>query len=178
MKKFLIYYVGLKLCEWYHFFFLPAPPWVLSFFTVSLVTPTATVCFISLTANLPRGGNSANCSTTIGLDGTILTMAASPDWMCFGNSSVTLPVLLSIFDSISWNLQAMWQVWQSRTGAYPFWILPGWFMTITWARKFSVSAAGVFLASEATYPLLISVTERPLTLKPTLSPGIASATCS
>merc|ERR1711907_839510 len=118
-----------------HFFFPPAflsflPP-VASFLITSLMTPTATVCFISLTANLPSGGNSEKASTVIGLDGIILTMAASPDWMCFGFSSVTLPVLLSIFDSISANLQAMWQVWQSRTGAYPFWILPGWFMTIT-----------------------------------------------
>merc|ERR1719453_1600006 len=70
---------------------------------------------------------------TSGLDGIILTIAASPDWMCFGNSSVTLPVLLSILLSISVNLQAIWEVWQSRTGAYPFWIFPGWFMTITWA---------------------------------------------
>jgi len=71
------------------------------------MTPTATVYFMSLTANLPSGGNSLNDSTTIGLDGIILTIAASPDLIDFGNSSVTLPVLLSILFSISANLQAM-----------------------------------------------------------------------
>merc|ERR1712036_94772 len=105
-----------KLFKWNHFF-LPFWLVVLSFLRVSLITPTATVCFISLTANLPSGGNSEKASTTIGFDGTILTMAASPDWMCFGNSSVTLPVLLSILFSISANLHAIWQVWQSSTGA-------------------------------------------------------------
>merc|ERR1719261_283740 len=103
-----------------HFF--PLTLAFLSFFATSLMTPTATVCFISLTANLPSGGNSEKASTVIGLDGIILTMAASPDLMDFGNSSVTLPVLLSILFSISVNLQAIWQVWQSRTGAYPFMI--------------------------------------------------------
>merc|ERR1711907_526946 len=108
-----------------HFFFPPAflsflPP-VASFLRVSLTTPTATVCFISLTANLPSGGNSEKDSITIGLDGVILTIAASPDLMALGNSSVTLPVLLSILFSISVNLHAIWQVWQSSTGAYPFW---------------------------------------------------------
>jgi hypothetical protein len=44
--------------------------------------------------------------------------------------------------------------------------------------KNSVSYAGTFFESEATYPLLMSVTESPLTLKPTLSPGIASDTYS
>merc|ERR1719261_2043599 len=93
--------------EMSHFFF---PFSSLTFLTVSLMTPTATVCFISLTANLPSGGNSEKASTTIILDGVILTIAASPDLMCFGNSSVTLPVLLSILFSISVNLQAIWQV--------------------------------------------------------------------
>merc|ERR1712054_300321 len=83
----------------------------------TLDEPTATVCFISLTANLPSGGNSEKASTTIGFDGVILTIAASPDLIDLGNSSVTLPVLLSILFSISVNLQAIWQVWQSRTGA-------------------------------------------------------------
>jgi hypothetical protein len=40
--------------------------------------------------------------------------------------------------------------------------------------KFSASLAGSFLASEATLPLLISLTEIDLQLNPTLSPGIAS----
>jgi len=34
-----------------------------------IITPTATVFFISLTANLPRGGNSLNDSTHNGLVG-------------------------------------------------------------------------------------------------------------
>merc|ERR1712216_1108325 len=92
-------------------------PFYLSPHGVSLMTPTATVCFMSLTANLPSGGKRANGSTTIGLDGGILTIPASPDLMDFGNSSVIAPVLLSILFSISVNLQAIWQVWQSRTGA-------------------------------------------------------------
>ena len=36
--------------------------------------------------------------------------------MNFGSSSIALPVLLSIFSLISANLQAMWEVWQSKTG--------------------------------------------------------------
>merc|ERR1712037_900502 len=46
---------------------------------VALITPTATVCLMSPTANLPRGGNSAKGSTHMGLLGSSLTMAASPD---------------------------------------------------------------------------------------------------
>merc|ERR1719258_265446 len=103
----------MKCAHFLPFFWLTA----LSLLVVSLMTPTATVCFMSLTANLPRGGNSEKDSTTIGLEGVILTMAASPDLMNLGNSSVTLPVLLSILFSISVNLQAIWEVWQSRTGA-------------------------------------------------------------
>merc|ERR1719220_2330412 len=83
---------------------------------VALITPTATVCLMSLTANLPRGGNSAKGSTHMGLLGRSLTMAASPDLMNLGASSVDLPVRLSTFSRISANLQAMWAVWQSSTG--------------------------------------------------------------
>merc|ERR1712032_535464 len=75
-----------------------------------------TVCLMSLTANLPRGGNSAKGSTHMGLLGSSLTMAASPDLMNLGASSVDLPVRLSTFSRISANLQAMWAVWQSSTG--------------------------------------------------------------
>merc|ERR1712037_1028399 len=50
---------------------------------VALMTP-ATVCLMSLTANLPRGGNSAKGSTHMGLLGISLTMAASPDLMNLG----------------------------------------------------------------------------------------------
>ena len=71
------------------------------------MTPTATVCFISLTANLPRGGYSEKVSQHIGLVGFMITKAESPFLMNFGSSSVALPVLLSILDLISWNLQAM-----------------------------------------------------------------------
>merc|ERR1719474_2584875 len=74
---------------------------------VALMTPTGTVCLMSLTANLPRGGNSAKGSTHMGLLGSSLTMAASPDLMNLGASSVDLPVRLSTFSMISANLQAM-----------------------------------------------------------------------
>jgi len=80
------------------------------------MTPTATVCFISLTANLPSGGYSEKTSTHICLLGIKITIAASPVLMNFGSSSRTTPVLLSILDLISANLQAIWAVWQSKTG--------------------------------------------------------------
>jgi len=92
----------------------------MTFFSTALMTPTATVCFISLTANLPSGGYSEKTSTHIGFDGIKVTKAASPVLMNFGSSSRTTPVLLSILDLISANLQAIWAVWQSRTGVYPF----------------------------------------------------------
>ncbi len=53
----------------------------------------------------------------MGLVGTMLTRAASPDLMNLGLFSMDLPVRRSIFSVISLNLQAMWAVWQSRTGA-------------------------------------------------------------
>jgi hypothetical protein len=77
------------------------------FFSTALMTPTATVCFISLTANLPSGGYSEKTSTHIGFVGVNVTSAASPVLMNFGSSSRTTPVLLSIFDLISANLQAI-----------------------------------------------------------------------
>merc|ERR1719383_338120 len=129
---------------------------------------------MSRTAKRPRGGNSENASTHMGLLGISLTMAASPDLTNLGLSSMDLPVRLSIFSLISANLQAMWAVCQSRTGEYPLEICPGWFNTITWAVKSETPVAGLFLESEATFPLLISLTETFLTLKPTLSPGTAS----
>merc|ERR1740128_350361 len=94
--------------------------------------------------------------------------------MNLGFDSVDLPVRLSTFSLISANLQAMWAVWQSRTGEYPLETCPGWFSTITWAVKSATPDAGLFLESEATLPLLISFTDTFLTLKPTLSPGEAS----
>jgi len=80
------------------------------------MTPTATVYFISLTANLPSGGYSENTSTHIGFVGTKVTIAASPVLMNLGSSSNTTPVLLSILLLISANLQAICAVWQSKTG--------------------------------------------------------------
>ena len=60
------------------------------------MTPTATVCFMSLTANLPNGGYSENDSQDIGFDGVRMIKAESPFLMNFGSSSIALPVLLSI----------------------------------------------------------------------------------
>merc|ERR1740128_1034562 len=94
--------------------------------------------------------------------------------MNLGLSSVDLPVRLSTFSLISANLQAMRAVWQSRTGLYPLETCPGWLRTMTWAVKSDTPEAGLFFESEATYPLLMSLTETFLTLKPTLSPGTAS----
>lgn len=58
---------------------------------LTLITPTATVCLMSRTAKRPRGGNSWKDSTHNGLVGTKLMMAASPDLMALGFSSVVLP---------------------------------------------------------------------------------------
>src|SRR5712691_421107 len=95
----------------------PLPP--LSVFSTDLMTPTATVCLMSRTAKRPSGGYSEYDSTHIGLLGTSLTMQASPDLTNLGACSMALPVRRSIFSRSSANLQAMWAVWQSRTGAYP-----------------------------------------------------------
>jgi len=51
-----------------------------------LMTPTATVCLISRTANRPRGGKSVKVSTHMGFEGTRSTIAASPDLMALGLS--------------------------------------------------------------------------------------------
>lgn len=77
---------------------------------VSLITPTATVYFISLTANLPKGGYSVNFSQHMGLVGIKVTIAASLDFNPLGSSSITFPDLLSILVCNSLNLQAMWEV--------------------------------------------------------------------
>ena len=71
------------------------------------MTPTATVYFISLTANLPRGGYSLKISTHNGLVGVKVTKQASPVLTNFGNSSNSFPVLLSILLLISENLHAI-----------------------------------------------------------------------
>ena len=89
---------------------------------VALMTPTATVCLMSRTANLrreiesegttikegmrthlPRGGKSVKGSTHMGLLGVSLTIAASPDLMNLGLSSTDLPVRRSTFSLISAN---------------------------------------------------------------------------
>ena len=48
---------------------------------VALMTPTATVCRMSLAAKRPRGGKSEKASTHMGLLSTSLTIASSPDLM-------------------------------------------------------------------------------------------------
>merc|ERR1739844_264877 len=55
--------------------------------TLLLITPTATVCLISRTANRPRGGNSVNASTHNGFVGSRFTMQASPVLTNLGLSS-------------------------------------------------------------------------------------------
>ena len=55
---------------------------------VALMTPTATVCRMSLAAKRPRGGKSEKASTHMGLLSTSLTIASSPDlmnWYTKGN---------------------------------------------------------------------------------------------
>lgn len=91
-------------------------PWVTSLVFTDLITPTATVCRISRTAKRPKGGNSVKVSTHIGFWGTRSTMAASPDLTNLGLSSSFLPERRSIFSLISLKRQAIWAVWQSRTG--------------------------------------------------------------
>lgn len=76
------------------------------FLQTALTIPTPTVCFISLMANLPSGGYSEKVSTTIGLDGTKLTIAESPVLIEAGSSWEALPVLLSMSWRIFSNLQA------------------------------------------------------------------------
>merc|ERR1712226_1154491 len=132
------------------------------------MTPTATVCRMSRTAKRPRGAYSVKASTHIGLEGTSFTMAESPDFTHLGVSSRAFPERRSIFWRISSNLQAMWAVWQSRTGAYPFLISPGWLMMMTWAQKSLAPLGGSALVSLETF----------FTLKPTLSPGRASGKLS
>ncbi len=51
-------------------------------------------------------------------------------------------------------------------------------LRLTWAVKVAAALGGSFLLSPATFPLLISLTDTFFTLKPTLSPGRASARAS
>lgn len=76
-------------------------------FSTVLMTPTATVLFMSLTANLPRGGKLVKDSTHIGLVGFKVTIAQSPVLMNLGSFSSSAPDLLSILFWIFSNLQAI-----------------------------------------------------------------------
>jgi len=62
-----------------------------SFLVTALMTPTATIYFMSLTANLPNGGYSEKTSQHIGLVGFIVAIQASPDLTNFGSASSSLP---------------------------------------------------------------------------------------
>ena len=55
-----------------------------AFLMTSLITPTATTCLESRTANLPSGGYWWKASTHIGLLGTIVTKPESPCFRLFG----------------------------------------------------------------------------------------------
>ena len=72
-------------------------------FSTALMTPTATVCRISRTANRPSGGYWEKVSTHMGLEGVMRTMAASPDLIFLGKSSIFLPDRRSIFSLSSVN---------------------------------------------------------------------------
>mmetsp|Transcript_105907 Transcript_105907/g.257298 ORF Transcript_105907/g.257298 Transcript_105907/m.257298 type:complete len:243 (-) Transcript_105907:639-1367(-) len=141
------------------------------------MTPTATVIRMSRTAKRPSGGYCLNGSTHIGRCGSRVTVQPSPVFTDLGVASVTLLVRRSILSLMTANLHATWAVWQSSTGAYPAWMFL-WFITITWAVKSETPEAGSRLESDVTKPRRISLTETFLTLKPTLSPGSASATDS
>ncbi|BAT94445.1 hypothetical protein VIGAN_08105000 [Vigna angularis var. angularis] len=72
---------------------------------------------MSLTAKRPSGGYSEKVSTTMGFVGIIFTKPASPFFRNLGSFSSSLPDRLSILVTSSANFTAMWEVWQSRTGA-------------------------------------------------------------
>jgi len=74
------------------------------------MTPTATVYFMSLTANLPNGAYSEKASQHIGLVGIRVIIAASLVLTAFGSFSNSFPDLLSILEWRVANLQAIWAV--------------------------------------------------------------------
>lgn len=127
-----------------------------SAFSTSLMTPTATVCLMSRTAKRPKGAYAENGSTHMGLLGTIMTIPASPLLMHLGASSKTFPLRRSHFSLISTNLQAMWAVWQSRTGAYPFLISPGWFKMMTYKRFKHETSQNTFDNNKLNAPIIIN----------------------
>lgn len=63
-----------------------------------------------MVADSPSGGYWEKLSTHMGFPGTMLMIAASPDFRDFGLSSSFLPERRSIFSLSSLNLQAMWAV--------------------------------------------------------------------
>lgn len=65
---------------------------------------------------VPKGGYVKKLSTHMGLMGTILTVAASPDTSICGWSSSFFPVRRSSFSFSSAKRQVTWAVWQSSTG--------------------------------------------------------------
>src|SRR5208283_870187 len=65
-------------------------------------------------------------------------------------------------------------VWMWNTGVYPTEIAVGWFRTTICAVKSAATVGGAF-DGPMTSPLFMSFLSTPLRLKPTLSPGIASA---
>ncbi|KAL8136456.1 hypothetical protein V2J09_002457 [Rumex salicifolius] len=71
-----------------------------SFLSTLLMTPTATVCLMSLTAKRPRGGYSEKVSTTMGLVGIILTIPASPFFKNLGSFSSSLPERLELHSNV------------------------------------------------------------------------------
>ena len=86
-----------------HRFFLV--PFLTGIFLVTaLITPTATVWRISRTAKRPKGAQEAKVSTHIGLCGYMLTMAASPDLICFG----CFPFLVQLISGLSINHSNQW----------------------------------------------------------------------
>ncbi len=71
---------------------------------------------MSLTAKRPRGANSLKGSTHMGLLGTSLTIAASPDLMNLGSVSVALPKFVFLLTiEIKWF--SYWRN-RSRSGVY------------------------------------------------------------
>ena len=78
----------------------------ITLFSTSRQIPAATVWPMSRMANLPSWGNSLAFSMTIGLEGWILTIAASPVFRNWGFSSLTAPVAGSSFFWSSRKVQA------------------------------------------------------------------------
>ena len=113
-------------------------------------------------------------STHMGLEGISLTMAASPDLMNLGSSSMFLPVrrsiLLEELGELAGNVGSVAIEHGGVAGAD----LAGVVQDDDLGGEVVGLLGGSFLESPATLPRRISLTETFLTLKPTLSPGTAS----